>query len=467
MGWYPWGLARLGGRRTVEAVLKQRRVGKLGERAAACGVCLLVALWGAVYLKLSGLDRRAPSAEQTDIAVHLVRGHGYRSPFSPEPSAPFTAWSPPVYPWVLSTAFGLWGTPQRPVTVEAVRWLGWLNAAAFGVVATCAWVLLRRTWPGRWGWAGGLLAVWLLAAHPMLLRFVGDYWDGMLALALFSLALVWADPRTGVKGVGSCLGLGVLLGLLLLTNTAYVVAAGWLVAVVALDEGGLAGACRRGLLTLMAMGVVLTPWTWRNVNALGAVVPVRSGAGFELWLGNRPGLLGWMGPEVLEAHPYRNTAEREKVLAAGEPAYSAEKARAFRAMVTAEPGSFVMRSLRRAAYLAVGEPSARLSAWPLSGERTSVPGLGRIYLGRTAWLATMTALGLAGVWAAWRGRRRLGWLAVAGVLAVAPYVVSSASDRYALPLRTMLTVMSAVAVVEGVRQGITGRGEAGRTAPRG
>lgn len=429
------------------------------------GVGIAVAIWGAVYLQLAGLDRRAPSAEQTDIAIHLMRGHGFRSPFSESSEAPPSAWSPPVYPVVLAAAYGVWGSPDRPVTVEAVRWLGWLNAAALGVVAGCGYVLVRRGFAERAAVVGGGLAAVGLAAHPMVLRFVGDYWDGMLSLAMFFVALVWADPRTGTKGLGACAGIGGLLGLLLLTNTAYVFAAAGLVCVIAVTGGGLAAGLRRGLYAVAAIGVVLAPWTLRNLAAFETVMLVRSGAGFELWLGNRPGLLGWMGADVLETHPYRNPGEREKVLRMGEVAYSAEKAGLFREAVAADPWAFAARSARRAAYLVVGEPAARYTAWPLSNERTAVPGLGRIYLGRTLTLSGVAAVGLTGAWAMWRQRRRMAWVLGAGLLAVGPYVVTSASDRYALPLRAVLVVLAggaAGAVAEGARWGVDGRG-----APRG
>lgn len=416
---------------------------------------IAVTIWGAVYLRLSGLDRRAPSAEQTDIAIHLVRGHGFRSPFSDSPEAPPTAWSPPVYPWVLSLAYKGWGSPERPVTVEAVRWLGWLNAAALGVVAGCGYVLVRRGFSGRLGVLGGSFAALGLAAHPMVLRFVGDYWDGMLSLAMFFLALVWADPRTGTKGLGACAGIGGLLGLLVLTNTAYVLAAAGLVCLVAATSGGLAVGLRRGLYAGAAMGVVLAPWTLRNLATFETLMLVRSGAGFELWLGNRGGLLGWMGADVLEMHPYRDPGERERVLRMGEVAYSAEKAGLFRDAVADDPWAFAARSSRRAAYLVVGEPAARYTAWPLSNERTAVPGLGRIYFGRTLILSAVAAIGLAGAWATWRQRRRMAWVLGVGVLAVGPYVVTSAADRYALPLRAVLVVLAAAGVavaVEGVRR---------------
>lgn len=444
--------------------------------AVVAAVALAALVWGRLYLQLSGLDRRAPSAEQTEIAVHLARGHGYRSPFSDHPEAPPTAWSPPVYPYVLSWAYRVWGTPQRPVTVEAVRALGWLHAAALGGVAACAYVLVRRSFAGCVGVAGGLLAAAGVATHPMLLRFVGDYWDGMLALAMFFAAMVWADPRTGAKGAASCVGLGVLLGVLLLTNTAYVLAAAVLAGLAAwggagVGRGGGWRSLRRGAYVLLATAVTLAPWTLRNLAVFETWMLVRSGAGFELWLGNRPGLLGWMGPEVLAMHPYRNAAERERVLRMGEVAYSAEKAAAFRRAVAADPWGFTVRSGRRAAYLLVGEPASRMTAWPLSNERTAVPGLGRVYLGRTAVLSAVAAFGLAGAWAVWRTRRRMGWVLVAGVAAVGPYVVSSVSDRYALPLRAVLVVLGAAGVAAGVAAAMekraTARREVGHQSERG
>jgi hypothetical protein len=54
-----------------------------------------------------------------------------------------------------------------------------------------------------------------------------------------------------------------------------------------------------------------------------------------------------------------------------------------------------------------------------------------------------SCLGLFGAGWLWRTRRDARWLMLAAILSIAPFVITSASDRYAMPLRTLLALFAA------------------------
>ena len=361
------------------------------------------------WIASGGADNRRPFAEEPRIARHLALGHGFRSPMSSAADAPPTGWSPPLYPLLMAGAYKIYGEDSK-----ATLWvLGAFNCLAFALVVTCAFTLMKAA-----GGAAILTAV-LFCLNPMLRDFVGDYWDALAGLALYFIALVLA-ARGGLRTRGGAL-LGALLGVLSLTAASYALSYPLLV---------LKAGRRLVAASVLAFVLVLLPWTLRLHQVFGGARYVRTGPQVELWIGNQPGTNGWLSNSMLALHPYRSGAERKLLLEMGEPAYFARAGQLFEREVTA--GSFLRRSVQRFVFLFLSDP-AEPTAIPLFTHKGP-------HAGRTLLNALVAGLGLAGFALAARLRFKLGWLLPASLLAVAPYFITSASDRYALPLRATLTM---------------------------
>src|SRR6202035_2123113 len=116
-------------------------------------------------------------AEELQIALHLTRGEGFRSPFNDSSTAPLTSWSAPAYPFLGSVVFRLTGT----LTPRATLVLHLINIFAFA--ASGAGLFLLGTCV--FGRLPGVMAAVFFFAHPMFLRLTSHLWEHYLALALF------------------------------------------------------------------------------------------------------------------------------------------------------------------------------------------------------------------------------------------------------------------------------------------
>jgi hypothetical protein len=391
------------------------------SRAAPWLAALAALAWGAMYLATSGDSDRISYGEEKVIAEHLARGEGFRSPFDTTALAPLTSWSPPVYPFVISLAYRIFGfdSPGAPLA------LCLFNTLCFALAAAALLLLARVYLPV----AGGAIAAALFCLHPSLTKFVTDSWDGLLSLALFLLAAALvASLRERPESPRGAVTLGALLGLLSLTNAAYLLTYPVLVWS-AFQPATLARKLRLGAISLLSFALVLTPWTVRNWEAFGRVFYIRAGAQLELWNGNRPGTSGWLSDAAL-GHPFWNTTEKALVLKLGEISYFQLCGDRFREELRGATKAFVGRSVIRGAELFFGklEPARE----PITAS-----------LRESLRLVLFSCLGLFGAGWLWRTRRDARWLMLAAILSIAPFVITSASDRYAMPLRTLLALFAA------------------------
>ena len=358
----------------------------------------------------------------------------------------------PGYPALL----GLVGGAAGDHAADAVRWL----QAALGVwVVACIGALGAAVGGARV--ARG--AAWLAALYLPLAGFSALLYSETLFLALLAPALVLlARDRSAGAGADVALA-GVLLGLSALVRESALLLVPLLAAWVALVNRG-AGAGPRGgwraaaLLALTAAATV-APWTARNLQVHGRLVPVAISTGGSFHVGlnahdvnydlaglgedptRAPGALRaalrgpapepW-SPETAGAPAERASANVARGLrfAVEHPAY-ALRSRLVEVVDLLTPLSYPVRSLRFVETRApLGSPTARAAF---------------------AWLAVLMvpALLLAALWgwttgAAWDGHRWLLALTTAGALASA---LVSGLSRYRAPALPLLLVFAAVALL--------------------
>jgi 4-amino-4-deoxy-L-arabinose transferase-like glycosyltransferase len=161
--------------------------------------------------------------------------------------------------------------------------------ALLGVAAILVVFLLGERLGGR---RVGLLAAFAVAVYPPFIHSTGELMSeppAILTLPAAVLAFLWASEK---QRLAAWLAPGLLFGLTAMFRPEYLLVAAAFVVLAALRpilargwgagwKAGLAGAS----LLLLALLLPIVPWTIRNVDVLGRVVPISTGSGKALYVG--------------------------------------------------------------------------------------------------------------------------------------------------------------------------------------
>jgi 4-amino-4-deoxy-L-arabinose transferase-like glycosyltransferase len=309
---------------------------KIGFRAVAASLWLILAI--ALLLRVGYLwsytyehPRQAVSVvpflfESGNIAHSLAVGNGFSSPFRVDTGP--TAWLPPIYPLLLAGIFRTFGSYTFHSFIAAA-----LLNISFATL-TCVPIFFAGKRIGGLGVAAG--AAWLWAVFPnAILIPVQSMWDAslsaLLVAAIFCATLALAESSR----VRDWCAYGLLWGITLMTNAT-------LAALLPLLLGWVAYRSHKqrrpwfGRLALSIGIVVLCclPWTIRNYEIFHTFVPLRSGFGLQLWLGNNDDTKDIFRAEL---HPIYNADERARYIQMGETAYMQEKQQQGVEYMTAHP----------------------------------------------------------------------------------------------------------------------------------
>jgi len=286
------------------------------------------------------------------LAYSLANGHGFGSPFGGDTGP--SAWNPPVYPWILSVAFRLFGNYSHAAAFATLAF----NSLVAALTSWTVYRTARRIFGERVAlWSG-----WIWAVYPDTVFWsVKWIWETSLSAFLLSLLFMLTLEMEGDERASSWLGYGLLWGVAALTNPSalsFLPFAGcWLV--YQLHRRG-----RRFLVPAIVGAVVfwmtLMPWVVRNYEVFGRPVFVRDNFGNELRIGNNPLAEGIY---VLAYHPAHNIFVLEKYKQMGEPAFCAEQWRLAREWIADNPGKFTAISLRRVIYFWNGIPREYKIPW--------------------------------------------------------------------------------------------------------
>jgi hypothetical protein len=179
---------------------------------------------------------------------------------------------PPLYPYLIAAAYLAFGT------LQAVKWIQAVLSALM-VPATF------RIGELAFGTKVGVVAGALTAFYPELIWFSAHFWSETLFMFLMWWALERALSADLAGSVSAAAIGGALWGLAALTRETALyfapVVAVWLAVNRRLPGGG-----TRAAAFLLAVVLVVAPWTWRNWIAFHAFVPVSTAGGLNLFQGN-------------------------------------------------------------------------------------------------------------------------------------------------------------------------------------
>ena len=384
------------------------------------------------------------------IAYSLANGHGFSSPFGGD-SGP-SAWTAPVYPFIVSLAFRIFGS--------------YTNAASFALLTLNSLCAALTCWPiyriarRVFGETVAVWSGWIWALLPYIIYWsVRWIWETSLTALLFTLAFMLTVEMEGDDRITSWIGFGVLWGVIGLTNPSclsFLPFAGCWLAYQLYKQG------KRFVLPAAIAAVLfwmtMMPWLVRNYVVLHKPVFVRDNVGVEIRCGNNPLAEGiW----VSLAHPSQNPTLFRQYQEMGEANYCARQASLAKRWIADNPRQFAIITFRKFVFYWNGLPRLSSTAewtrlhphhwltrlfWPVIFDSSGTPRdevIQALEQARTSLFLATSLLAFGGLFFAIRNRVH-GVFLFASLLIFYPlvYYVSFPHPRYRHPIDPMLTMLA-------------------------
>jgi 4-amino-4-deoxy-L-arabinose transferase-like glycosyltransferase len=322
--------------------------------------------------------------ERDGLVSHLLDGQGFRgpAPFHAADGGETTAHIAPAYPWLLSMLVR--SAPDRVAAYQRARWL---QCALGALTAGLCFLFARRAFHSL---LAGTLAGVLAAIYPFWIVNTAEVNDGTLATFMLALCLFLGARGTQVGGALTSLLYGLSMAGLALTRAAllpfaFVAVFFFLMACRMLPRGWL-----YALLVFLGFINGLLPWTWRNYQAFGTVMPLVDSTYYHLWMGNNLQADGGPLPDsqLLQALAAARNSDGKTVAADLEQQSQPARYRSLSGDVWNEirnqPAETLRRRLQAGIAFFLGQ--SFVNRQPLWGESTAVKDVPE-WLGR--WLPTL------------------------------------------------------------------------------
>ena len=248
------------------------------------------------------------------VAKSIVEGKGFSSPLPFFETGP-TAWLCPIYPYIVAAIFKVWGiyTVKSHVILQA------LNCLFSALTIFPIYAIAKRSF----GAGAAVLAAWLWVFLPSAWHMPIQYvWDTTLSALWFAL-IFWAtlairERRTLLEwaGYGALWAIGALI------NASFLSVFPFLFVWLAWETRKQPSRGRSIAIALVVFGLGITPWTVRNYQAFGKLIPLRNNAGIMLWHGNNPIAPGL---DSFSLAPFLYQPEADDYKRLGEVAYMEKK----------------------------------------------------------------------------------------------------------------------------------------------
>ena len=358
------------------------------------------------------------------IGRSIAQGHGFGNPLA---NTGLSALLPPVYPYILAGIFKVFGVYTVTSIVAALA----LNSVLSALTCIPIFLVARKSFGDRAGnWAG-----WGWAFFPYGVYYGADWaWSTCLVALLLCWLFLFAIELEESNNLVHWLAFGLLGGVTALTEPV-------ILSVVPLL--GLWTCFQRwrkrrsslapGAVAAVAAVAVIAPWIVRDYVLFHKFIPIRSGYGLELYIGNNGYSTSWVNRGL---HPNHNAAEQAEYERDGEIAYMEHKRQQATAYIHAHSRWYACMTLRRAIYTWTGYWS--LSREYLKEEPLDPP---NIFV-----QTTTSLLALIGLWRAFR----IDWplavrFAIVLVCFPAAYYFSHPETYYLRPVDPIFVVLAAYA----------------------
>jgi 4-amino-4-deoxy-L-arabinose transferase-like glycosyltransferase len=368
------------------------------------------------------------------VARSIATGHGFGNVFAQ--TGP-TAVLPPVYSYLLAGIFKILG----PETTSSILAALSLNSAFSALTCIPVYLVAKQAFGDRVAkWAG-----WGWAFSPYGVYYGADWaWSTCLVTLELACLFLFAWRLEKSSRPRDWLIFGLFGGITALTEPVV------LSVIPLLGLWTIYRLYRRGqpwtvplLAAALAALAVITPWIARNYQTFHKFIPVRSGYGLELYIGNNGYSERWVNSAL---HPNHSDAELTEYEQDGEVAYMEHKREQAMEYIHAHHGWYAWMTARRIVYMWTGYWS--LDRQYLKGEPLDPPNI----LVDT----TLTILALLGLRRVFRRDSSLG-IRFAIVLFFFPlaYYFSHPETYYFRPVDPLIVVLGAVAIAGGSRDSRT------------
>jgi 4-amino-4-deoxy-L-arabinose transferase-like glycosyltransferase len=359
--------------------------------------------------------------EMASLGRSLATGHGFSAPYRVDTGP--SAWTAPIYPWVVSLAFRAFGVYSHAAAFAILVF----NSVSSALTCWTIYRIARRVFNETVAvWSG-----WAWAFLPYAINYsVAWIWETSLSAFLLSLLFMLTLEMEGDSRLSSWSGYGLLWGIAGLTNTS---ALAWLPFSGCWLAYHLHRRGKRFLVPAVVGAVVfwmtLMPWLVRNYSVFGEPIFIRDNFGNEFRAGNNPLAEGWMVPKY---HAASNSYLLALFIEMGEPAINAEQAHEAKAWIAQQPKRFLVLCFRRFVFFWAGLPRT----W------SGTPKRGVELVKNLVFLAS-SLLAIGGLLLAFK-RRVHGVLLFATLLAFYPlvYYITFTQPRYRHPIDPELVILA-------------------------
>lgn len=379
--------------------------------------------------------------EAGSIAKSLATTGSYNSPLGRDTGP--TAWLSPLYPFLLSLIFRVFGVYTTASAFVALAINGALSCGTCLAMAAMAWRVSRDK-------LAVLITALLITFSPCAAFLSFLIWDTALTGFLLSVFLYLALLLLSQSALKAAISAGAAGGLLFLANAGV----GAVFVPAALIVCAFRISYRTWVPALALFVAIASPWMVRNYLIFGRIEP-RCCAGFELKMGNSEAVWNAGSTSFLPTqHPSVDPRELDRYASLGETAYDRNAMRDAMAFIHDDYWRFAMMTARRIRDF-----------WFGSFNWTSGLGRGRgllpfvmdlLYFLALCSVPVISLLGALGLVRALADRYSVALSAV--FLAVYPLAmyVTSVNLRLQYPAQLVLTVLGGIAVSDAI---------AGRYAP--
>jgi 4-amino-4-deoxy-L-arabinose transferase-like glycosyltransferase len=320
------------------------------------GLPLLIAVGAGLALRLlvvafvyqgfldPGRDHWEFGYEAGHVASSIATGGGFANPIWRGATGP-TALVAPVLPYLISAVFRISGVYTKASALVLLT----LNSLFSALTCFPVFFVAQRSF----GLRTAKWATWMWAFFPYAVYFSADnMWNHSFMALLLALLFLFAQHLESRDHVSAWMGFGLLSGFSALVRPAILYTlpflGGWACYRLARHGKHWMKAATVGAL---AVFITILPWLVRNYLAFRRPVFLQDNFWMEVCVGNLGNARHWWNGGV---HPCDSVTEMHEYQRLGETGYLAEKRRQALAFITNNPGTYVLRSIRRVVFMWTG-----------------------------------------------------------------------------------------------------------------
>lgn len=386
------------------------------------------------------LIRRTPwtVGEAPNVAIALAQGRGFADAFFPGQGP--TAHVLPIAPAIAGAVYWLFGVRTPAAEIVLCAW-------SLALTGACYWLFARIFWRlgvDRRALVGGFIFLCVVPTYTTNETFEFRIWEGGLGLALGAASLLlFLRAEAGVRPRGFAIWRALLPALTFFVGPPIGVAAIAAAGLFWWRHRAQDSFVKAALGGIVALALMIGPWTIRNQIALGHPIPLRDDLGMEIAVANHAAAVHPADfdkeflARLVAIQPYIHPLAYQAMWdAGGEVAYSQKLGRDATAWMKEHPGDVAILWIRHL------DEMLFTRKWLFKTAHGQY-----LPLARTIWVNILAALGLAGL--AMAARRRDGLYLYPALFVLIPtllYVPFQPINRYTWLIYPPLTYLAADAI---------------------